>query len=88
MPINLNVKLTQERLDLKAQIIFIPQTSFDAKLLMIARRMHLEVTCVLVSFFDCYHEWDQKRAHMMLVSKNRPRDPHFGLKGHVVEFRK
>ncbi len=88
MPINLNVKLTQERLDLEAQIIFIPQASFGAKLFMIARRMHLEVTCVLVSVFDCIHECDQERAHMLLVSKNRPRDPHFGLKGHVVEFRK
>jgi hypothetical protein len=62
MPINLNVKLTQERFDLEAQIIFIPQTSFDAKLLMIARKMHLEVTCVLVSFFDCYHECDPKES--------------------------
>jgi putative effector of murein hydrolase LrgA (UPF0299 family) len=27
----INVKLTQETLDLEAQIIFIPQASFDAK---------------------------------------------------------
>lgn len=36
--INLSVKLTQKRLDLEDQIIYIPQASFDVKLLMVANR--------------------------------------------------
>jgi hypothetical protein len=39
----------------------------QAKLFLLASRMQLKVKHVLVPFLDCLHEFDPKRAHMMLI---------------------
>jgi len=61
--INLSVKLTQKRLDLEDQIIYIPQASFDVKLLMVANRKWLKVThwkkvqMILAPYPRIYTSW-------------------------------
>jgi hypothetical protein len=37
---------------------YIPPFQFDAKLLLLASRMQLEMICVLIPFFDCLHQFD------------------------------
>jgi hypothetical protein len=65
--LNFCVKLTQERLELEIQMSSIPSSQFDAKLFLLASRVQLEVKHVLVPFLDCLHEFNPKRAHMILV---------------------
>jgi hypothetical protein len=54
--LNFCVNLTNEGLELEIWMNFIPTSQFDAKLLLLASKMQLEVTCVLVSFLDCLHQ--------------------------------
>jgi len=51
---------------------FIPPFQFDAKLFLLMNRMRLEITHVLVAFLNCLHEFDPKKAHMMLVLMFNP----------------
>jgi len=46
---------------------YIPTSQFDTKLLLLTNRMWLEVNHVLAPFLDCLHEFDPKKAHMMLT---------------------
>jgi len=54
------IELTQERLELKNQMSFIPSSQFDVELFLLASRM-------FIPFLDCSHGFDPTRAHMMLV---------------------
>jgi hypothetical protein len=65
--INLCVKLTQKRLQLEIQMNPILAYQFDVKLFLLTSRMRLEVNHVLVPFLDYLHEFDPKKAHMMLA---------------------
>ncbi len=71
--INLCVKLTQQWLQLKIQMISILASQFDAKLLLLASRMQLKVNRMLVPFLDYLHEFDPKKAHMKFILMFDPR---------------
>jgi hypothetical protein len=47
---------------MEIQIIFVPPSQFDAKLLLLANTMQLEVKCVLVPLLDYLHEFDFKKC--------------------------
>jgi hypothetical protein len=51
---------------------FIPPSQFDAKLFLSMNKMQLEITHVLVPFLNCLHEFDPKKAHIMLVLMFNP----------------
>ncbi len=65
--IKLCVKLISERLELEIQMNYIFPFQFDAKLLLLASRMQLEVTHVLSSFLDCLHQFDPKTMMLTLM---------------------
>jgi len=48
-------------------MIDVPQIQIDAKLIMLAIRMRMEVTQMLAPFLDCVHELNPKKVHMMLA---------------------
>jgi hypothetical protein len=50
------------RLELEIQIIFVPPSQFDAKLLLLSNTMQLEVNRVLVPLLDYLHEFDLKKC--------------------------
>jgi len=60
------VKLTNERLEPKIWMNFIPPFQFDAKFLFLISNMQLEVICVFAPFLDCLHQFDPKKVHMMV----------------------
>lgn len=61
------MNLTNEGLELEIQMSFILASQYDAKLLLLASKMQLEVICVFVSFLDCLHQFDPQKLHTMLV---------------------
>jgi hypothetical protein len=65
--INLCVKLIQERIQLEIQMSSIPTSQFDVKLFLLTNRMRLQVNRMFIPFLDYLHEFDPKKAHMMLA---------------------
>ncbi len=65
--IKLCVKLISERTKLEIQMNSIFPFQFDAKLFLLASRMQLEVTHVLSSFLDCFHQFDPKTMMLALM---------------------
>jgi len=48
-------------------MIVVPQIQIDAKLIMLASRMGMEVAQMLAPFLDCVHELDPKKVDMLLA---------------------
>jgi len=86
--LNLCVNLTNEGLKLEIQMSSILASQFDTKLLLLASKMQLEVTCVLVSFLDCLHQFDPKNLHMMLVLMFDPKFNDIFILSNYVRIKK
>jgi hypothetical protein len=77
--IKLCVKLISERLELGFQMNSILPFQFDAKLLLLASRMQLEVIRVLASFLDYLHQFDPKTMMLALMLNPIFKDFLFGI---------